>query len=145
MISIKKNTLKVMTPDATFREGVYVIYRNGLYYFMWAEDDTRSPNYKVRYATATRPLGKLTIPQNNVVIMKNEKEGIYATGHNSAVQVPGTDEWYMVYHRFNRPNGINMGRPAGFHREVCIDKLEFDDAGNILQVKPTLKGINPIQ
>ena len=69
--------------------------------------------------------------------------GIYATGHNSTIQVPGKDEWYIVYHRFNYPNGITMGRSAGYHREVCIDKLTFDGAGNILPVAPTHRGIAP--
>lgn len=144
MLSIKKNTLKLMNIDQTYREGTYVIYRNGTYYFMWSEDDTRSPNYKVRWATAESPLGELTIPENNVVIRQDAGQEIFATGHNSAIQVPGKDEWYLVYHRFTRPKGIEMGRAGGFHREVCIDKLEFDENGAIIEVKPTLKGIEPV-
>ena len=144
MVSIKENTLTVFNPGNTFREGTHVIYRNGIYYFMWSEDDTRSPNYRVRYATATSPLGKLNIPENNIVIEKKPEDGIYATGHNSTIQVPGKDEWYMVYHRFTLPKGIEMGRPAGFNREVCIDKLEFNEDGSIIQVTPTLKGIEPL-
>ncbi|WP_339738894.1 family 43 glycosylhydrolase [uncultured Sunxiuqinia sp.] len=145
MLSIKKNTLKLMNIDNTYREGTYVIYRNGTYYFMWSEDDTRSPNYKVRYATSDSPLGTLTIPENNIVIRQDAAQEIFATGHNSAIQVPGKDEWYLVYHRFTRPKGVEMGRAGGFHREVCIDKLEFDENGGIIEVKPTLKGIDPVE
>lgn len=141
MVSIKKETLTLMTPDRTYREGAYVIFRNGTYYFMWSEDDTRSPNYKVRYGTCKTPLGKLTIPENNIVIQKDLEQKILGTGHNSAIQVSGKDEWYLVYHRFTYPKGKEMGRAAGFHREVCIDKLEFDVEGNIIEVKPTLEGI----
>ena len=144
MISIKENTLTVFNPGRTFREGTHVLYRNGTYYFMWSEDDTRSPNYRVRYATATSPLGKLNIPKDNIVIEKKPEEGIYATGHNSTIQVPGKDEWYLVYHRFTLPKGIKMGRPAGFHREVCIDKMEFNEDGSIAPVIPTLEGIEPL-
>src|SRR5690606_40111537 len=122
----------------------HVIYRNGTYYFMWSEDDTRSPNYKVRWATAESPLGELTIPDNNVVIRRETDQEIFATGHNSTIQIPGKDEWYLVYHRFTRPKGIEQGRAGVFHREECIDKLEFDDDGRITEVKPTLKGIEPI-
>lgn len=143
-ISLNEKTLKIRTPDNTFREGTYVIYRNGTYYFMWSEDDTRSPNYKVRYATSDSPLGKLTIPENNIVITQNPDQEIYATGHNSVLQISGKDEWYLVYHRFTRPKGISMGQAGGFHREVCIDKLEFETDGSIKQVIPTLKGIEPI-
>jgi len=145
MVSLKTGSTKIITVDNTFREGTYVIYRKGTYYFMWSEDDTRSPNYKVRYGTAKSPVGPITIPADNIVIQGNPEEGIYATGHNSVVQVPGKDEWYIVYHRFNRPNGIKMGDAAGFHREVCIDKLQFDKKGNIIKVQPTLKGIVPLQ
>jgi len=144
MITINFSTLKQMNIDNTYREGTYVIYRNGTYYFMWSEDDTRSPNYKVRYATSDSPLGKLTIPEKNVVITQNPEQEIFATGHNSVVQIPGKDEWYLVYHRFNRPKGIKMGSPAGFNREVCIDKLEFEDDGRIIRVTPTLAGVKAI-
>jgi len=37
-----------------------------------------------------------------------------------------------------------MGDAAGFNREVCIDKMEFDQEGNIKQVKPTHEGIKPV-
>jgi len=98
----------------------------------------------VRWAKTDSPMGKLTIPENNIVIQRDDETGIFATGHNSAIQIPGKDEWYLVYHRFSYPNGVKMGRRGGFHREVCIDKLEFDADGNILEVKPTFKGIDPV-
>lgn len=137
MVSIKENTLKVMTPDVTFREAIYVFYRNGLYYFLWSEDDTRSENYRVRYATSKSPVGPLDIPKNNLILVKDVSKGIYGTGHNSVLQVPGKDEWYMVYHRFSKPDGIRMGSAAGFHREVAIDRMEFNADGSIRPVVVT--------
>lgn len=145
MVTIKPNTLKLFNPGNTFREGTEVFYRNGKYYFMWSEDDTRSPNYRVRYATSDSPTGPLNIPENNIVIEKSPEDGIYGTGHNSVIQTPDTDTWHIVYHRFNRPNGITMGRAAGFNREVCIDKLEFNADGSIKPVKPTVSGIKSIE
>lgn len=143
MTSIKQETMKIMTPDRTFREAPYVIFRKGVYYFMWSEDDTGSPNYKVRYATSTSPLGPLTIPANNIVIARDDKKAIYGAGHNSILQIPGRDEWYVVYHRLTRPKGIGMQSP-GYYREVCIDKLEFNADGSIKQSEPTLEGILPV-
>ena len=145
MVSIKEETISVMTPDKTYREGSTVFYRNGKYYFMWSEDDTRSVNYKVRYGVSDSPLGKITIPENNIVIQSNKEKGIYATGHNSVIQVPGKDEWYIVYHRFTYPKGIDIGGAAGYHREVCIDKLEFNSDGTIKPVVPTHQGIKPVR
>lgn len=57
---------------------------------------------------------------------------------------PGTDEWYICYHRFHIPlfgNFEGQASEPGNHREVCIDKMEFDDAGNINVVTATLEGI----
>jgi hypothetical protein len=144
MVSFKGST-KLITVDKTFREGTYIIYRKGTYYFMWSEDDTRSPNYKVRYGTSKSPLGPIEIPENNIVIQGVPDQGIYATGHNSVLQIPNKDEWYITYHRFSYPTGIKMGEAGGYHREVCIDKLEFNPDGTIKQVIPTHQGIPAIK
>ena len=138
--AINKNTIKVMTPDETFREGIYVIYRNGLYYFLWSEDDTGSENYKVRYGTSTEPMGDITVPENNIVIQKDVSKGILGTGHNSIVQIPGTDDWYIVYHRF----GIPVQETPGSSRVVCIDRMHFNADGTIKEVKPTFESIDKV-
>lgn len=145
MISIKEGSTKIIKVDDTFREGTYVIYRKGTYYFLWSEDDTRSPNYKVRYGTSKSPLGPIEIPKDNIVIQGIPDQGIYATGHNSVLQIPDKDEWYITYHRFSYPTGIKMGDAGGFHREVCMDKLEFNPDGSIKQVTPTHSGIDAIK
>lgn len=145
MISIKEGTTKVITVDDTFREGTYIIYRKGTYYFLWSEDDTRSPNYKVRYGTSKSPLGPIEIPKNNIVIQGKPEVGIHATGHNSVLQIPNKDEWYLVYHRFSYPTGIKMGDAGGFHREVCIDKLDFNPDGTIKEVIPTHTGVDGLK
>lgn len=141
MVSIKPGTTKLLTPDGTFREGTHVLYRKGVYYFLWSENDTRDADYRVRYGVSDAPLGKITIPANNLVIAKDTAQGIYATGHNSTIQVPGKDEWYIVYHRFSYPDGIKLGKAAGYNREVCIDKMEFNKDGSIRPVQPTHKGV----
>ncbi|HLP35752.1 family 43 glycosylhydrolase [Lacibacter sp.] len=145
MISLKQETLRTIKVDRTFREGTTVFYRNGLYYFLWSEDDTRSENYRVRYGTSTSPLGPINIPTDNLVIAKDPSTGIYGTGHNSVLQLPGKDEWYIVYHRFNYPKGITMGGAAGFNREVCIDKMEFNADGSIKLVTPTHAGVKALK
>jgi len=54
-------------------------------------------------------------------------------------------EGYIIYYRFNCPKGIDMGRAAGYHREVCIDKMEFNEDGTIKRVQPTLEGIDSLK
>ncbi|GGI23623.1 family 43 glycosylhydrolase [Pedobacter mendelii] len=145
MVSIDTNSIKVITINKDFREGTEVFYRNGKYYFLWSEDDTRSENYRVRYGYSDSPTGKISIPENNLILAKDTQNGIYGTGHNSVIQIPGKDEWYIVYHRFTLPEGITMGSAAGYNREVCIDKLEFNKDGSIKKVTPTLTGIKPVK
>ena len=142
MISIKPDTTRILIPNARYYgEGAHVFYRDGKYYFSWSAFDTRKPNYHVRYVTADSPVGPIDPSQFKVLIQQDPENGLYATGHHAVIQVPGKDQWYIVYHRFCYPKGIGMGRAAGFHREVCIDEMVFDEHGNIPLVKPTLKGI----
>lgn len=127
--------------DYAFREGVYVFYRDGKYYFLWSVDDTGSKNYHVAYGTSDSPTGPIKVADDPIVIIEDPENGIYGTGHNSVLQIPGRDEWYIVYHRINK-NYLDNG--PGYHREVCIDRLEFNPDGTIKRVKPTHKGIDPV-
>lgn len=148
MLSVKKETITHLTPKGgnlqtwAFREGAYVFYRKGTYYFMWSVDDTGSPNYHVCYGTAKSPLGPVTIDENNYMVIKQKPEDkIYGTAHNSVLQIPGKDEWYIVYHRINK-NFVH--HEPGIHREVCIDRMTFDKQGRIIPVIPTLDGPAPL-
>ncbi|MDE5942466.1 MAG: family 43 glycosylhydrolase, partial [Muribaculaceae bacterium] len=138
---------RVITPAGgslstyAFREGVYVFCRNGIYYFLWSVDDTGSRNYHVAYGTSDSPLGPITVAANPVILKQDSENRIYGTGHNSVINVPGRDEWYIVYHRINKNYVSN---DPGVHREVCIDKLEFNADGTIRPVTPTHRGISPV-
>jgi hypothetical protein len=149
LLSVKKETITHLTPKGgtlqtwAFREGAYVFYRKGTYYFLWSVDDTGSPNYHVCYGTAKSPLGPITIDeQNYLVIRQKPEDGIYGTAHNSILQIPGKDEWYIVYHRINKHF---VDHDPGIHREVCIDRLTFDKQGRIIPVTPTLNGPVPLK
>ncbi|MFJ4563346.1 family 43 glycosylhydrolase [Streptomyces caelestis] len=141
MVSFDASKVRDITPD-NFREGSFVIKRKGTYYFMWSEDDTRSENYHVAYATGPSPLGPWT--KRGTILQKRPEYGILGTGHHSVVNTPGTDDWYVVYHRFalNGP-----GRPGGdgMHRETTIDRMEFAADGSIKPVVPTLESVKPVR
>lgn len=142
MLSIKKKTLKVLTPeggtlqDYAYREAPYVFYRNGLYYFMWSVDDTGSANYHVAYGTSKSPLGPIQVASDPIVTLQDPELEIYGPAHNSVICKPGTDEWYIVYHRINK-HYLDKSLSPGTHREVCIDRLEFNEDGTIKRVKLT--------
>lgn len=144
MTKIKDETVTVMTPkggslrDYAYREAPYVFYRNGLYYFMWSVDDTGAANYHVAYGTSKSPLGPIEVAKDPIVLIQDPQHEIYGTAHNSVIQKPGTDEWYIVYHRINKDY---IRFQPGVHREVCIDKMEFNADGTIKRVVPTHGGI----
>lgn len=120
-----------------YNEGSFVVEREGTYYFMWSENDTRSEDYQVAYAIGDSPTGPWS-ERMGVVLQKDLTQDIKGTGHHSVVQVAGTDEWYIAYHRFAIPGG------DGTHRETMIDRLYFDADGSIRPVVPTIEGIEPI-
>lgn len=146
MVSIENTKVLIQHRDRNrynYNEGSYVFYRNGLYYFMWSENDTRSSYYQVRYLISESPTefirnGQPAKQEKLVVLKQDPSKQIFGTGHHSILQKPGTDEWYIVYHRFARPNSIKLGWDAGYNREVCIDKMEFNEDGTIKAIKPTI-------
>jgi beta-xylosidase len=130
MISLDGAPVELTPKDKAdpFREGIFVIKRKGLYYFMWSVDDARSDNYRVAYGIAHSPLGPIEIPPDNVILCKHGLAK--GTGHHAVVNVPGTDRWYIVYHRHAIPNG------NGYTREVCLNRMEFTEDGRIKPVDP---------
>jgi hypothetical protein len=136
MTSLKPNTIHAISGLTDFREGIFVNYRKGLFHLTYSIDDTGSENYRVGYATSTNVNGPWTY--RGVILQKDEAKGILATGHSSIVSVPGTDDWYIAYHRFAIPGG------DGTHRETTVDRLYFDNkTGFIKPVVPTLEGVAP--
>ena len=142
MTSIDTTTIVRMTPrggslkDYQYREAPYVFKRKGIYYFLWSVDDTGSPNYHVAYGTSTSPLGPIKVADEPVILQQRPDQKIYGTAHNSVLQIPGKDKWYIVYHRIN-PAYLDKKDGPGFHREVCIDSMEFEKDGRIKPVTPT--------
>jgi beta-xylosidase len=124
-------TYKEITPK-NYVEGPIMFIRNNKYYFMWSEGGWTGPNYSVAYAIADSPFG----PFERVgKILQQDPSVATGAGHHSVLQVPGKDQWYIVYHR--RP----LGEKDGNHRETCIDKMEFDEKGMIKPVKITFEGV----
>ncbi|WP_183098548.1 family 43 glycosylhydrolase [Nocardioides pelophilus] len=141
MVSIKQSTIRRIGGLTGFREGAFVNYREGVYYLTYSIDDTGSPDYRVGYATSDSIDGPWTY--RGLILEKDASQGILATGHSSIVQVPGTDDWYIAYHRFALPT-FDAAGGDGTHRETTIDRLHFDADGTIRKVVPTLSSVDPL-
>ena len=125
---------KEITPQG-YVEGPFMFLRNNKYYFMWSEGGWGGPNYRVAYAISDSPTGPF---ERIGTILQQDTAVATGAGHHSLIQVPGTDEWYIVYHR--RP----LGETDANHRVVCIDVMKFDVAGKIIPVKITKEGVNGV-
>ncbi|GLY47094.1 family 43 glycosylhydrolase [Lentzea sp. NBRC 102530] len=135
MISYDPAKISRLTGLADFREGLFMVERRGTYYLSWSVDDTRSEDYRVAYATAPSPTGPFT--NRGLILRKDPRLGVKGTGHSSMLRVPGTDDWYLAYHRFAVPGG------DGTHRETTIDRMTFARDGSIVPVVPTLESVAP--
>ncbi|HET9505191.1 MAG TPA: glycoside hydrolase family 43 protein [Hymenobacter sp.] len=122
---------KEITPDK-YVEGPLMFRRQGKYYFMWSEGGWTGPDYSVAYAVGTSPFGPF---QRVGKIMAQDPTVGTGAGHHSVINVPGTDRWYIVYHRHP------LGDKDGNHRQVCIEEMHFDDKGLIQPVKLTTEGV----
>ncbi|WP_296943981.1 glycoside hydrolase family 43 protein [uncultured Massilia sp.] len=127
-------TYKEITPDPAYVEGSFMVKRKGVYYLMWSEGEWTGPDYSVAYAMGASPTG----PFKRIgKILQQDGRIARGAGHHSVVNVPGTDDWYIVYHR--RP----LADKNGNHREMAIDRLEFDADGTIRPVVMTNEGVAP--
>jgi hypothetical protein len=125
----------VVTPQGltNFWEAPWMFKRNGLYYLMYAANDTNgcvtNSNYACqRYATATNPMGPWT--HRGVVLGQVSS----TTNHAGVVEFNG--QWYIVYHTADAPGGGN------FRRSVAVDRLSFNADGTIQRVTPGGAGGN---
>ena len=122
---------KEITPDG-YVEGPIMFIRKGKYYFMWSEGGWTGPDYCVAYAVADSPFG----PFKRIGKILQQYPAIATgAGHHSVINVPKTDNWYIIYHR--RP----LGDKDGNSRVTCIDKMFFDKDGLIKPVIITQEGV----
>ena len=130
MVSLDGDFLEI-TPE-NYVEGPFMLKRKGVYYFMWSEGGWTDSSYAVAYAKASSPLGPFTRVGR---ILENDPAVGLGAGHHSALCLPGTDDWYIAYHR--RP----LAETDGNHRVVCLDRMYFNEAGDILPVVLTHGGV----
>jgi len=113
-------------------EGPFIFKRQGKYYLMWSEGGWTGPDYCVAYAMSESPLG----PFKRIgKILEQDPKVATGAGHHSVIPVPGSDTWYIVYHRHP------LGDTNGNHREICIDVMRFNKDGTIQPVKITFDGV----
>ncbi|KAK7747733.1 hypothetical protein SLS62_008877 [Diatrype stigma] len=122
-------TFRNITPE-NYVEGSQMFKRGGVYYFMWSEGGWTGPDYSVSYAMAGSPLGPFP---RAAKILQQDAAVASGSGHNGVIRVPGSDVYYIAYHR--RP----LSETDGNHRVLCYDRMDFDDDGTIRPVVMLVK------
>jgi len=114
MVSFRRE-IKVATPPK-FTEGPFVHFRNGVYYLSYSHGGWRDRSYSAHYATSSTPVGPWRY-RGAILTSDFRHKG---PGHHSIFQGPGTDEWYIAYHRWNDALGNGPYRGS---RQVAIEPL----------------------
>ena len=123
--------VREITPEG-YVEGPFMFKKDGRYYFMWSEGGWGGDDYRVAYAVADSPFGPF---ERLGTILEQDPAIATGAGHHSVIHVPGSDDWYIVYHRRPIPN---LGRD---HRVTAIDRMEFNADGTIRPVVMTNAGV----
>ncbi|RJK94971.1 arabinan endo-1,5-alpha-L-arabinosidase [Vallicoccus soli] len=113
-------TFREITPSEDYVEGSQMVKRGDTYYYMWSEGGWTGPDYAVSYATADSPVGPFGPARR---VLSQDPSVARGSGHNGIVNVPGTDDWYLFYHR--RP--LSQTDPNA--RVLAYDRVRFDADG----------------
>ncbi|HYG39991.1 MAG TPA: glycoside hydrolase family 43 protein [Cytophagales bacterium] len=123
--------VKEITPEG-YVEGPVMFLRNGWYYLMWSEGNWGDGSYSVSYGRSkslTGPFDKMA------TILESDTTIATGAGHHSVINIPNTDDWYIIYHRRPIPNQDRD------HRVTCIDRMYFNEDGTIVPIKMTFEGV----
>ncbi|KAB8161926.1 family 43 glycosylhydrolase [Streptomyces sp. 3MP-14] len=118
-------TFREITPE-NYTEGSFMVQRDGTYYLMWSEGGWTGPDYSVSYAMSDSPTGPFERVDR---VLEQDPAVARGSGHNSVVNVPGTDVWYVFYHR--RP----LSETDGNHRALAYDRMYFNPDGTIQPIE----------
>jgi GH43 family beta-xylosidase len=118
-------------PEWRWNEGPFMLMHKGLYYLMYSANCYANRQYSVGYAIGERPLGPFKKAEHNPVLY-SDTDTISGPGHHSVTVSPDGKELFIVYHTHTDP------KAGGGDRQVCIDRMEFNEAGEIVVHGPTI-------
>lgn len=118
-----------------YSEGSFLFYKDGWYYMMYSGGRCETENYNVNCSRSKNIWGPYEDAPNNPILEKKAESQIFGPGHNSIFTV--NNEYFIVYHRQDY-----YFYPTCGERQICIDKMEFDDSGWIKTIEPTNRGVD---
>jgi beta-xylosidase len=142
---LNKNTMSDMIHSANIPlaqtpapfEAAYMMKKGAKYILMYSGASCHDETYNVRYSYSDSPYGPFTPGKNNPILSTNEDQTVHGPGHHSVLQE--NNDYHIVYHKHDYP----MTR-GGLARQVCIDKMIFENDSTIKKVIPSSKGIEDL-
>jgi len=131
MMELDETTIRdsVLTEsEHYFHEGGYMVKRNGIYYFIYADLSRSNRPTCIGYATSTSPMGPFTY--RGVIVDNDNCDPGNWNNHGSIVEFNG--RWYVFYHRATH-NSRMM-------RKACVEPITFNGDGSINEVEMTSQG-----
>ncbi|MBN2785579.1 MAG: family 43 glycosylhydrolase, partial [Pontiellaceae bacterium] len=126
-------------PD--FFEASHMHKYNGTYYYSYADnyssdytDPPPTPSSQIAYMTSSSPTGPFTYQG---VALPQPPDNYGNNNHHTFFTYQG--QWYAVYH--NRYQAGLDGVSTTEHRNICLDELNYNPDGTILQIVPTQDGL----
>jgi hypothetical protein len=117
--------------DHYFHEGGYMVKRNGIYYFIYADISRGNRPTCIGYATSDSPMGPFKY--RGVIVDNNYSDPSNWNNHGSIAEFKG--QWYVFYHRATH-NSRMM-------RKACVEPIYFNEDGSITEVEMTSQGAGP--
>lgn len=105
-------------------------HRDGRYYLSYSHGSWQHASYSVHYAMADSPTGPWQY-RGPLLGSDARRKG---PGHHSFIRLPGTDDWRIVYHRWENQTGDGPYRGS---RKLCIDGIEYLPDGGIRPIRMT--------
>jgi hypothetical protein len=130
MVSLTADAPRDITPT-NYTEGPYIVKRNGQYYMTYSNGAWNNNTYNVQYASSASPTGPWSY-RGSVLSSDAQNQG---PGHHSITKIPGCDDYYIAYHRYQNGNYST--------RYVAVDHLNFAPDGSIQKVNMTNYGVAP--
>jgi arabinoxylan arabinofuranohydrolase len=131
MTEIDLSTLKdsmITEKEHFFHEGGYMVKRNGIYYFIYADMSRANMPTCIGYSTSKSPMGPFKY--GGVIVDNSLCDPGNWNNHGSIVEFKG--KWYVFYHRAT--HNSNMMRKA------CVEPITFNPDGSINEVEMTTQG-----
>lgn len=128
---------------ATVNEGPYVYYHEGNYYLTFSVYPYTSPNYQLRQAIATSPLGdytKVELDKGGTFLKTNgDWENLQSAGHHCFIELG--DQLMVAYHTFKDRRTIASGRA------LAVDYVNFvknQDGVLVMQTNGPTYSLQPL-